>query len=110
MQIGSFENWLATALQVIFWLGLYAGASWLYFKIIGWPIRKIRSHFHRHNANVMPKWQIVLYVFIGIYCSGTTIISVEDKMYDITPVLGLLPILIYYAVKAKWRFIYMPFL
>jgi len=109
LQIGSFGHWWATALQIIFWLGLYSGVAWIYFKVVGYPVRKIISHFHRYNAKVMPKWQIVLYVFIGIYCStGTTIISIEEKIFDITPVLVMLPILIYYLIKAKWRFVYLP--
>lgn len=98
-------------MQVIFWLGLYVGAAWIYFKVVGYPVRKIISHFHRYNAKVMPKWQIALYLFIGIYCStGGTNISIKDKIFDITPVLVMLPIIIYYLVKAKWRGIYFPLL
>ena len=34
----------------------------------------------------------------------------EKKIFDITPAVVFLPILIYYLVKAKWRFIYFPLL
>lgn len=59
----------------------------------------------------MPKWHIVLYLFIGIYCSsGGTILSFENKIFDITPILAFLPVLIYYIIKVKWRVAYFPLL
>lgn len=111
LQIGSFGNWWTTAIQVIFWLGLYAGVAWIYFKVVGYPARKVITHFHIHNTKLITGWQLILYIFIGIYCStGSTIISIEEKIFDITPVVFYLPVLIYYIIKAKWRFVYFPFL
>lgn len=107
LQIGSCRNWWSTTLQVLFWLGIYIGIAWIYFKVIGYPIWKIISHFYSYGAKVMPWWQGLIYIFIGIYCTtGGTIISFEERIFDITPVIALLPILIYYIVKVKWRVVY----
>ncbi len=105
---GAGDTWWQNALIAAFWLGLYAGVAWVYFKIVGWPVWKILAHFNAYDFKVMPWWHLLLYLFMIVYCGTSNIFG--NRSIDITPFVAALPILIHYLVKVKWRVIYFPLL
>ncbi len=111
MLFNGTDYWWVDILVGIFWLGIYAGFAWIYFKFVGWPVWKSIRHMNYHGFKVLPWWHLLLYVFIFVYChTNAPIISLERRSFDITPAVAILPILIYYLVKVKWRIIYFPLL
>lgn len=109
--IGSAESAWGNLLIWALWISVYLGVAFFYFKVIGWPAWTAIAHMNAHGCKVLPWWHVAIYGFIAFYCSFSgDVISIEDRSVDITPFVALLPILIWYLVKAKWRILYFPLL
>ena len=111
LMIGVHEKWQWNAVVVLFWVGIYALFAWTYFKFVGKPVYWLIGYLHKYDMKVLPWWHALIYIFLIIYsASSGPMFSIETKSFDITPVVFLLPVLIYYIVKAKWRIVWIPFI
>ena len=109
--IGSHDRWQWNALVIAFWVGIYALFAWLYFKFVGKPVYWLIGFLHEYNMKVLPWWHAVIYIYLLIYSTSSGFIfSIKTRHFDLTPIILLLPVLIYYIVKAKWRIILIPFI
>lgn len=109
--IGHSDTSWINLLVWLLWITVYVGVAFFYFKVIGWPAWKAIAHMNDCGCKVLPWWHVLIYGFIMFYCSFSgDVVSVENRSIDITPFVALLPILIWYLVKAKWRVIYFPVL
>lgn len=105
------KHWQVDILVGAMWIGIYAGFAWLYFKVISKPVYKLIGYLHQYNMKVLPWWHALIYIFLIVSKGfGAPMIYLTKSKFDLTPFIALLPILIYYLVKARWRIVLIPFI